>query len=110
MAKDLGERKHPPQTGGRAAKMMPGEKARDFKGTILKLAGYLKPYKIQLTIVFFTAILSTVFAIVSPTILGMATDEVVQGVMGTGVDYKALLEILTAALKLKDICSWEGKI
>ena len=105
MAKDLGERKHPPQTGGRAAKMMPGEKARDFKGTILKLAGYLKPYKIQLTIVFFTAILSTVFAIVSPTILGMATDEVVQGVMGTGVDYKALLEILMLLLGMY-LASW----
>ena len=80
MADQAGERKQVPQGGGRAAKMMPGEKARDFKGTILKLMSYLKPYRIQLCIVFLTAILSTVFAIISPTILGMATDEVVQGV------------------------------
>ena len=105
MAKDLGERKHPPGRGGRAAAMMPGEKARDFKGTILKLASYLKPYRIQLAIVFVTAMLSTIFAIVSPTILGMATDEVVQGVVGSGIDYDALLKILIILLAMY-LASW----
>ena len=105
MAKDLGERKHPPGQGGRAAKMMPGEKANDFKGTIIKLASYLKPYSIQLVIVFITAMLSTIFAIVSPTILGMATDEVVQGVIGTGIDYNALLRILIILLGMY-LASW----
>ena len=105
MAKDLGERKHPPGHGGRAAAMMPGEKAHDFKGTILKLATYLKPYRIQLAIVFITAMLSTIFAIVSPTILGMATDEVVQGVMGSSIDYHALLKILIILLAMY-LASW----
>ena len=105
MADQAGERKQVPQGGGRAAKMMPGEKARDFKGTILKLMSYLKPYRIQLCIVFLTAILSTVFAIISPTILGMATDEVVQGVMGSGVDYHALLMILLV-LAAMYLASW----
>ncbi|HET7578680.1 MAG TPA: ABC transporter ATP-binding protein, partial [Bacillales bacterium] len=42
---------------------MPVEKAKDFKGTLKRLVGYLKPYKIQLIAVFFTAMLSTVFTI-----------------------------------------------
>ena len=103
--KKTAERNHPPAQGGRAAKMMPGEKARDFKGTILKLASYLKPYGIQVTIVFLTAILSTVFAIVSPTVLGMATDEVVRGFMGGGIDYTALLKILLILMGMY-VASW----
>ena len=103
--KKIAERNHPPAQGGRAAKMMPGEKARDFKGTILKLASYLKPYGIQVTIVFLTAILSTVFAIVSPTVLGMATDEVVRGFMGGGIDYTALLKILLILMGMY-VASW----
>ncbi|MDO4870001.1 MAG: ABC transporter ATP-binding protein [Bacillota bacterium] len=85
--------------------MMPGEKAQDFKGTILKLASYLKPYSVQVVIVFLAAILSTVFAIVSPTVLGMATDEVVTGFMGDGIDYKALLHILIILLGMY-LVSW----
>ena len=99
------ERKHPPQQGGRAARMMPGEKARDFKGTILTLFGYLRPYKWQLVLVGLMSLLSTVFAIVSPTVLGMATDIVVKGVMGTGVDYHALLMIILILLGLY-LLSW----
>ena len=99
------ERKHPPQQGGRAARMMPGEKARDFKGTILTLFGYLRPYKWQLVLVGLMSLLSTVFAIVSPTVLGMATDIVVKGVMGTGVDYHELLMIILVLLGLY-LLSW----
>lgn len=105
MAKEAGERKKAPRMGGRAAQMMPGEKARDFKGTIIKLFSYLKPYKFAVCFVFFAAILSTVFAIVSPTILGMATDEVVKGVMGSGIDYRKLLEILLI-LAAMYLASW----
>ena len=99
------ERKQAPAPGGRAAKMMPGEKAKDFKGTILTLFGYLKPYKWQLVVVFFTAILSTIFTTISPTILGYATDVVVKGVMGGGMDYEKLLFILLILLAMY-IASW----
>lgn len=86
--------------GGRAAQMMPGEKAKDFKGTIMTLLGYLKPYRIRLVIVLICAIASTVFNIVSPAILGAATDKVVEGIRGAGVDYRALLIILGVLLCL----------
>ena len=94
-----------PGPGGRAARMMPGEKARDFKGTILTLFGYLRPYKWQLVVVGLMALFSTLFVIVSPTVLGMATDIVVKGVMGSGVDYHALLMIILVLVGLY-LLSW----
>ncbi|MCI7303737.1 MAG: ABC transporter ATP-binding protein [Clostridiales Family XIII bacterium] len=75
--------------------MMPGEKAKDFKGTMKTLLSYLKPYRIAVAVVFIFAIASTIFNIISPTILGDATDEVVKGLMSkTGIDFGALLQIL----------------
>ncbi len=38
-----------------------------------RLIGYLKPYRFRLLAVLVTAVLSTVFAIVSPKLLGNAT-------------------------------------
>ncbi|HMR72964.1 MAG TPA: ABC transporter ATP-binding protein, partial [Candidatus Saccharibacteria bacterium] len=46
----------PPPTGA------PGEKARDFKGTIKKLVRHLKPYTWQLVVVLVFVIASTAFA------------------------------------------------
>ncbi|MGN0703506.1 MAG: ABC transporter ATP-binding protein [Lentihominibacter sp.] len=85
--------------GGPGGKMMPGEKARDFKGTLRKFAGYLKPYRFRLFIVFLFAVASTVFNIISPTVLGKATDKVVEGLMGgSGIDFEGLLFILIMLL------------
>ncbi|MDO4517581.1 MAG: ABC transporter ATP-binding protein [Bacillota bacterium] len=103
--KNLGERKHAPRHGGPAARMMPGEKAKDFKGTLITLVKYLSPFKGRIAIVFGAAILSTVFAIISPTILGVATDVVVKGAMGSGIDYNRLLTILVILLGLY-LVSW----
>ena len=94
-----GKPKHGP--GSRAAAMMPGEKAGDLRGTLRKLLSYLAPYKFRLFFVLLFAIASTVFAIVSPTILGTATDTIVQGLMsGQGVDYEALLKIIVFLIGL----------
>lgn len=68
--------------------MMPGVKAKDFKGTIGKLMSYLGRYKWTILIVWMLAIFSTVFSILGPRILGTATDELFTGLMakiaGTG--------------------------
>lgn len=75
--------------------MMPGEKAKDFGGTMKTLISYLRPHGIAVSVVFLFAIASTFFSIVSPTILGDATDEVVKGLMSpAGIDFSALLDIL----------------
>lgn len=105
MARVTGEKNKAPGHGGKAAKMMPGEKAKDFKGTILKLFGYLKHYKLQLVVVVFAAILSTVFTTISPAILGKGTDIVVKGITGDGVNYKALAAILGMLVCLY-VASW----
>lgn len=82
-------------SGHGPAGMMPGEKAKNFKGTMLALWKYVKDFKWQITAVFIFAIGSTVFTIVSPKIMGKATDKVVEGLMsGMGIDFDALLDII----------------
>ena len=58
----------------------PVQKAKDFKGTLKRLIGYLAPYKIRLISVFFAAILSTIFMILGPKILGKATTKIFEGI------------------------------
>ena len=55
-----------------------GEKAKDFKGTIKRMTRYLAKFRWQLLIVLIFAVASTVFAIVSPKILGSATNQIVE--------------------------------
>ncbi|ASN04058.1 ABC transporter ATP-binding protein [Virgibacillus necropolis] len=72
------------------------EKVKDFKGTLKRLLTYLKPHKIALLTMLITAVLSTVFAIVSPILMGLATTELFQSMVetGTGVDFDYILNIL----------------
>lgn len=64
--------------GGGFAMGRPAEKARDFRGSLKRLVGYLKPQKIKLIIVFFLAILSTIFNILSPKVMGAATNKIAE--------------------------------
>ncbi|MCE5170329.1 ABC transporter ATP-binding protein/permease [Paenibacillus profundus] len=80
---------------------MPAEKAKDFKGTLKRLMGYLKPRKYQLITVFIMAVLSTVFTIVSPKIMGKATTKLFEGLMtGTGIDFEYIWQILLVLIGL----------
>ena len=90
------QRRGPRARSGRGpAGMMPGEKAKNFKGTMLALWKYVKDFKWHITAVFIFAVGSTVFTIISPKILGKATDKVVEGLMsGMGIDFDALLDII----------------
>ena len=77
---------------GRGPGIVPGEKAKDFKGSILKFIGYLGKYKWTILFAFALAIASTVFTVSGPKILGQATDDLFTGIMnkiaGTGsVDF-----------------------
>ncbi|MDE5977563.1 MAG: ABC transporter ATP-binding protein/permease [Turicibacter sp.] len=54
------------------------QKAKDFKGTLKRLSGYLKVYRIGLVIVVLSAILGVVFSIVSPKIMAKITDELMR--------------------------------
>jgi len=79
---------------------MPGEKARDFKGTMRKLIAYLGAYRISILIVMLVAAGSTVFHIISPKILGRATTRLFENVLaqvqgtGSGVDLAYIGRVL----------------
>lgn len=62
--------------------MMMGQKAKDFKGTLKRLLTYLKPRRNRLISVFLAAIMSTVFMIVGPKIMGNAITELFEGAYG----------------------------
>ncbi len=64
-----------PMGRGFGAMGMPTEKAKDFKGTLIRLAKYFLPEKINFTIVFIAAVFGTAFNIVGPKILGLATTK-----------------------------------
>ncbi len=57
------------------------DKAKDFKGTLKKLLGYIKQYRIAIIVVMIFAIFSTVFAIIGPNILGDVTTEIFNGLI-----------------------------
>ena len=84
---------------------MPAEKARDFKGTIGRLLAYSGRYKFALFGVLLFAVGSTVFSVVGPKILGMATTTLFQGlvlkIQGTGgIDFGKIGAILIGLLAL----------
>ena len=73
--------------------MMSVQKARDFKGTLSKLFEYLKAYRLSLLIAVMCAIASTVFTVIGPKIMGLATTKLFEGVIsqtmgsGAGIDF-----------------------
>lgn len=77
----------------------PVEKAKDFKGSILKLLKYIGRYRIALAFVIIFAVASTVFNILGPKIMGNATTELFNGIIskfsgGAGIDFAAIANIL----------------
>lgn len=91
---------------------MPVQKAKDFKGTFRRLIDYFKPQKVQLLIVFVAAILSTIFSIASPKILGKAITKLFEGMMakfkgvpGAEVDFEYIGYILLVLVGLYIISS-----
>ena len=94
---------------GHGGPHMPGEKAKDFKGTMRKLMAYMADYKVALLFVVIFAIGSTVFNIVGPKILGKATTEIFNGLVGKvsgqgGIDFEKIGQILVFLLGLY-LCS-----
>ncbi|WP_336862563.1 ABC transporter ATP-binding protein [Peribacillus frigoritolerans] len=97
-----------PQGGGQVGHgpgggnmMMMGQKAKDFKGTLKRLLTYLKPRRNKLISVFFAAIMSTIFMIVGPKIMGNAITELFegaygkfQGIQGAAINFDKIGQIL----------------
>ena len=96
------QRRGRPMGGGRFA---PGEKPKNFKGTLKKLISYLGVYKIAILIVMILAAVATVFSVAGPKIMAKATNALFDGLMskiaGTGgIDFGYIGKILLFTLGL----------
>ena len=84
--------------GGRST-----ERAKDFRGTMLKLLGYVGRHKAAVFLALAFAVVSVVFNIVGPRVLGSVTTKLYEGlvatVQGTGsVDFAWIGSTLLALL------------
>lgn len=88
------------------------QKAKDFKGTLRRLMGYFKAQKYQLLAVLIAAVISTVFNVVGPKILGLATTKLFEGILakfrhvpGASVDFTYIGQVLLLLIGLYLISS-----
>ncbi|WHY70147.1 ABC transporter ATP-binding protein [Fictibacillus enclensis] len=86
---------------GGGSMLMMGQKAKNFKGTLLRLLSYLKPRKRKLVAVFIAAIISTVFMIIGPKITGKAITVLFEGaygkykgIPGAAIDFEKIRQLL----------------
>ena len=84
---------------------MPVEKAKDFKSSIKKIIQYIGNYKVAVATVMVIAVLSTVFNVLGPKVMGLATTELAEGLMGKiqgtgGIDFDRIAKILVATMAL----------
>lgn len=98
---------------GRMGGMRRGEKAKDFKGTMRQLLGYIGQHKIAVFAAVAFAVCSVIFNIVGPKVLGQVTTKLFEGLVakvnGTGdVDFDWIAKTLGFLLYLylaSSVCS-----
>ena len=88
-------------SGGGPPMGRPAEKAKDFKGTLKRLLKYLESFKLLLILVIVMAILSNIFTIISPKVMGRAITALyegsvqkIKGIEGAGIDFQYIGKIL----------------
>jgi ATP-binding cassette subfamily B multidrug efflux pump len=86
---------------------LPTQKARDFKGTVRRLAGYLRPHRNALIVVVVAGAIGTIFSVLGPRLLGLATTTIFEGYLartsGAGtatIDFVRLGRILVTLVVL----------
>lgn len=84
---------------GRMGGMRRGEKAKNFKGTMKQLLGYIGQHKIAVLAAVAFAVCSVIFNIVGPKVLGQVTTKLFEGLVakvnGTGdVDFAWIAKTL----------------
>ena len=93
--------------GGPMAAMHGVKKAKDFKGTLIRLIKFSRDYWLQFIVILTMAILGTVFSIASPKILGEITNKIVEGfiqimmkIPGAAIDMDYVQKMLLLMLGL----------
>lgn len=89
----------PTRQRGPMGRMRRGEKAKDFKGTMRQLLGYIGQHKIAVFTAVAFAVCSVIFNIVGPKVLGQVTTKLFEGLVakvnGTGdVDFAWIAKTL----------------
>jgi ATP-binding cassette, subfamily B, multidrug efflux pump len=86
---------------------MPVQRAKDFKGTLIRLLGYLAPHRTALVVVIAAGVFGTVFSVLGPKILGLATTKAFEGyllrargVPGARIDFGYIGRILAELIAL----------
>jgi ATP-binding cassette subfamily B protein len=107
-----GQRPGPPPRdmfGGRpiAGLGVPTQKAKNFKGTLARFLGYLRPHRPRLIVVILAGAIGTIFQVLGPKILGKATTKIFEGFMakamgvpGAAVDFDYIGRILLGIVGL----------
>ena len=62
---------------GRGGHMFGAERARDTRGALRRLVGYLRPYRSTIVLVFVLATFGTAMALLGPYLMGLAIDKIV---------------------------------
>ncbi|AQR97578.1 MULTISPECIES: ABC transporter ATP-binding protein [Clostridium] len=78
--------------GGGMGAMAGGEKAKNFKSTMLTLFSYMSEFKGRIIVVIIFAIFSSIFSIVGPKILGKATTKLFEGLIAWSMGLNLLTD------------------
>ncbi len=113
MADEKSEIKKPPQVTmqrGPGAGIGPAEKPKDFSGVLLKLMRYMGKARYAVLISMVFAAGGTLFQVLGPKVMGMATTELANGFVakanGTGgIDFDRIWQILMMTLGIYLIAS-----
>jgi ATP-binding cassette subfamily B protein len=86
---------------------MPVQKARDFKGTLRRLTGYLAPHRPAVIVVLVAGVMATLFSVIGPKMLGLATTKIFEGYLGralglstAGIDFGYVGRMLSTLMAL----------
>jgi ATP-binding cassette subfamily B protein len=80
---------------------MPGEKSKNFRDSVKRLATLLKPQRFVLLVIALIAVTAAVLNVLGPRVLGRATDVIVRGVITKqGIDFGRLHHVLFEAIAL----------
>ena len=106
----MAEDTRPMRRRGPPGRGVPGEKAKDFKGTIKALLRYMGRYKLAVAAIMVFAAVSTVFNVIGPKILGNATTELFNGLIAKltgagGIDFGKIGSILLMLMGLYGLCA-----
>jgi ATP-binding cassette, subfamily B, multidrug efflux pump len=86
---------------------MPVEKPKNFKASMKRLVAYLKPHRAALAAVVGLSLLSTLFAVFAPKIMGNATTRIFEGLAGimkhtpgAGIDFAYVGQVVVVLIGL----------